>query len=298
MDTSLPRPIAGRRIALELRPARPYTWLGPFAATLCGALAAGGLVLSGENLLRIAIAVLLTDPILGAWRAAWVNTDWRRPLEGWKAPLTRAWMIVPYAQLGSPAAQMGQWLASRARFWRDAVGPRVGASISALVVTLMISLVLAPALSAAVLELTLVALVLAPIESELGAPRGGRVVRALSEIGMTWLIGHAALSLIRPPVDVTLLALAFSMAYLGILMVPSNAGRGFAVSNAALAVVVVLLFARGALIPACVVGLVLLAQLLWQAVARRQTDVGAFYLGRVQWLLLSAMVVSALAFSG
>src|SRR5689334_11861001 len=140
MESRLPQPPVGRRIALELYSARPLTWLGPIAATICGAIAASGFSVSGETLLRVAIAILLTDPILGAWRAAWVNTDWRRPIYGWQAIPTRAWMLVPYAQLGSPAARFSQWLSSRARFWREAVVPHVGRSITAIIFTALIAL--------------------------------------------------------------------------------------------------------------------------------------------------------------
>jgi hypothetical protein len=135
MASQLTRPSVGRRVALELRSARPLTWLGPIAATICGALAVSGLVISGETVLRVAIAILLTDPILGAWRAAWVNTDWRRPMQGWQATPTRSWMLVPYARLGSPAARFSQWLSSRAKFWREAIMPNVGQSLTAILVT-------------------------------------------------------------------------------------------------------------------------------------------------------------------
>jgi hypothetical protein len=270
------------------------TWLGPIAATICGALAVSGLVLSGEMLLRIAIAILLTDPILGAWRAAWVNTDWRRPMQGWQATPTRAWMLVPYARLGSPAARFSQWLSSRARFWREAIIPNVGQSLTAILVTGLIALSVALVLGAAAFILTLCTLVLAPLESELGENGAGRWARSLSEIGMAWLIGDAALSGIFPPLDSALVALLFAATYRGLLSVASNPRLGFAMVNVAQLFLIALLIGRGAIINATLIALMLGALVLWQSVVREgRLDAKAF-LSRAQWFVLVSMVIAAL----
>lgn len=287
------RPAVGRRIALELYSARPLTWLGPIAATICGALAAGGLAVSGETLLRVAIAILLTDPLLGAWRAAWVNTDWRRPMQGWQATPTRAWMLVPYARLGSPAARFSQWLSSRAKFWREAVVPQVGQSITAIIVTALIALSVALVLGSSAFLLTLGALLLAPIESELGEHGAGRWARAFAEIGVAWLIGDAAISLVLPPLDSALLAVLFAATYRGLLSVPTRPRLGLAIANTAQALVIVFLLLRGAMINATVIALLLGAQLLWQTLLRNGRDDARTYFGRVQWFVLAAMVVAA-----
>jgi hypothetical protein len=273
--------------------ARPLTWLGPIAATICGALAAGGLAVSGETLLRVAIAILLTDPLLGAWRAAWVNTDWRRPMQGWQATPTRAWMLVPYARLGSPAARFSQWLSSRAKFWREAVVPQVGQSITAIVVTALIALSVALVLGSSAFLLTLGALLLAPIESELGEHGAGRWARAFAEIGMAWLIGDAAISLVLPPFDSALLAALFAATYRGLLSMPTRPRLGLAIANTAQALVIVFLVLRGAMINATVIALLLGAQLLWQTLLRSGRDDARTFLGRVQWFVLAAMVVAA-----
>lgn len=289
----LPSPL-GRRIALELRSARPLTWLGPLTATLCGAIAATGLVLSGEALLRVAIAILLTDPILGAWRAAWVNTDWRSPMRGWQATPTRAWMLVPYARLGSPAARFSQWLSSRAKFWREAVMPRVGHALTAIFVTAAIALSVALVLGASVFFLTLAALLLAPLESELGENGAGRWARAFSEIGMAWLIGDAALSQIFPPLDSALVALLFATTYRGLLSINARPRLGFAISNFSMLFLLVLLVARGAIISATIVALLLGALVLWQTLVRAKRDTPKTFFARTQWFVLVAMVVAAL----
>lgn len=288
------RPLVGRRIAIQLTSARPLTWLGPVAATICGAIAARGLDVSGETLLRVAIAILLTDPILGAWRAAWVYTEWRRPMRGWHATPTRAWMLVPYARLGSPAARFSQWLSSRANFWRDAIVPHVGQSITAIVVTALIALSVALVLGTSAFLLTLFALVLAPLESELGEQGAGRWMRAFAEIGMAWLIGDAAISLAMPSLDSALLALLFATTYRGLLSVATRPRLGLAIADAAQVVLIAFLIARGAMISATIIGLALGAQLLWQTLLRTGRLDAKTFLGRVQWFVLLAMVIAAL----
>lgn len=288
------RPPLGRRIALELRSARPLTWLGPIAATLCGAIAAGGLAISGETLLRVAIAVLLTDPILGAWRAAWVNTDWRRPMRGWEAMPTRAWMLVPYARLGSPAARFSQWLSSRAKFWREAIVPHVGQALTAILVTGLIALSVALVLGTTTFLLTLLALVLAPLESELGENGAGRWARAIGEVGMAWLIGDAALSLLIPPLDSALVALVFATTYRGLLSVSARPRLGFVIVNLAQVLLIALLIGRGAIINATIVALTLGALLLWETLVRAGREGPKTFLARAQWFVLVAMLVAAL----
>ncbi len=294
MGSRLPQPVVGRRIALELRSARPLTWLGPIAATLCGALAASGLVLSGETILRVAIAILLTDPLLGAWRAAWVNTDWRRPMRGWQATPTRAWMLVPYARLGSPAARFSQWLSSRSNFWRQAVIPYVGQSLTALLVTGVIALFIALALGTATFILTLAVLLFAPLESELGENGAGRWLRAGAEIGMAWLIGDAAVSRALPPLDAALVALLFAVSYRGLLSVESRPRLGFAILNLSQVLVIVLLVARGAFINATIAALALGALVLWETLVRAERETASAFMRRAQWFLLVAMVMAAL----
>ena len=294
VSASPARPPVGRRIALELYSARTLTWLGPIAATICGAIAASEFSISGENLLRVAIAILLTDPLLGAWRAAWVNTDWTSPMQGWQPAPTRAWMLVPYAQLGSPAARFSQWLSSRAKFWREAIVPQVGQSITAVIVTALIALSVALVLGSTVFLLTLAALLLAPIESELGKEGAGRWARAFAEIGMAWLIGSAAISLSFPALDSAVIAFLFATTYRGLLSVPTRQRLGLGIVNVAQALVIVFLLLRGSAINATVIALLFGAQLLWQVVLRNaQLDASSFT-SRAQWFILAAMVIAAL----
>ncbi len=292
MEPSATRPALGRRIALELRPARPLTWLGPAWATVCGGVASGALEISGETFLRIAIAIILADPILGAWRVAWVNTDWRAPLRAWHPTPTRSWLLLPYARLDSPAARLSQWISSRAKFWNSALWPEVGHALSALGVSGLIALTIALVLGMHAFVLTLLALLLAPVETELGTHGMGQWARAIGEVGAAWLIGHAAFAPLTW--DSLLLALAFAGIYRGLLSVAGSRETAFALANFSQIVVVAVLVARSALLNAGFVSIGIIAQCLWQAAARQLEALHSTYLSRVQWFILAAMLVAAL----
>lgn len=297
MEPSATPPPLGRRIALELHSAQPITWIGPAWATLCGALASGAFSFSGETLLRILIAIILTDPILGAWRSAWVNTDWRAPLRVWEPTPTRSWMLLPYARLNSPAARLSQWISSRAKFWRSALWPEVGLALSTLLVSGLIALSLALVLDSTPFGrgpffFTVIALVLGPIEAELGTRKSGQWARALLEVGAAWLIGNAALA--TPTLDSALVALFIAFAYRGLLSLTSAREFGFAIANISQVVVSALLVARGAILNAGFISIGLVAQVLWQAAARRVEEFDTAYLPRIQWFLLLAMLAAAL----
>ncbi len=297
MDMSAERPTLGRRIALELRPARPLTWVGPALATICGGLASGVVNLSGESILRFAIAVILTDPILGAWRSAWVYTDWRAPLAIWKPTPTRSWMLLPYARLDSPAARLSRWISSRAKFWNGALWPEVGQALSALVVSGLIALTVALQLGIATFFITMLALACAPLETELGAEGVGKWPRAFGEITFPWLIGHAAVgqgASALPTWDSVALAIFFAFTYRGLLSLASSREAGFALANFSQIVVALILVVRGAILPAGFVGIGLIAQNLWQMAARRTETYDETYLPRIQWFVLAAMLVAAL----
>ncbi len=291
MEPSATRPPLGRRIALELRPDQPLTYIGPAWATICGGLASGAFGLSGETLLRIAIAVILTDPILGAWRSAWVNTDWRAPLRVWQPTPTRSWTLVPYARLNSPAARLSQWISSRGKFWNSALWPEVGRALSALVISGLVGMTIALVLGTPAFIITTLALLLAPLETEMGTRGAGAWARATGEIGFAWLIGNAAFA--APTWESVFLALLFAGAYRGLLSIQTAHERGFTMSNFAQIAVMVLLVVRSALVQAGFIGIGLIAQVLWQAAARR-VDHDPSYLPRVQWFVLAAMLVAAL----
>jgi hypothetical protein len=139
---------------------------------------------------------------------------------------------------------------------------------------------------------TVLALILGPIEAELGTHGAGQWARALLEVSAAWLIGNAALA--TPTFDSVLLALSLAFAYRGLLYVVSSREVGFALANLSQIVISALLVARGAILNAGFIGIGLVAQVLWQSVARRVDSYDSSYLLRVQWFLLLAMLVAAL----
>lgn len=172
--------------------------------------------------------------------------------------------------------------------------PLVGHSLTAILVTGLIALSVALVLGAAAFILTLGALLLAPLESELGENGAGRWARAFAEIGMAWLIGDAALSQIFPPLDSAIVALLFATMYRGLLSVGSRPRLGFAIADLAHVALIAFLLYRGALISATIAALALGALLLWQTLVREGRDGAKEYLGRAQWFVLFAMVIAAL----
>jgi hypothetical protein len=132
------------------------------------------------------------------------------------------------------------------------------------------------------------------LESELGENGAGRWARAFSEIGMAWLIGDAALSQIFPPLDSAVVALLFATMYRGLLSVGSRPRLGFAIANLAQIALILFLLSRGALISATIVALAFGALILWQTLVRAGRDSAKNFLGRAQWFVLLAMIISAL----
>jgi hypothetical protein len=206
-------------------------------------------------------------------------------------------MLLPYARLNSPAARLSRWISSRAKFWRDALWPEVGLALSTLLISGLIALSVALVLDGAPFRrgpffLTVVALVLGPIEAELGTRGAGQWARGLLEVGAAWLIGNAALA--TPTLDSVLVALFLAFAYRGLLSAASSREIGYAIANLSQIAVSALLVARGAILNAGFLSIGLVAQVLWQAVARRVDAFESTYLPRVQWFLLLAMLAAAL----
>lgn len=320
--TFLTRPSLGRRFTLELRPTHPLTWIGPLTACAMGLLGSGALDLSANTFLRVALALLLVDPILSAWRGLWVQTDWRAPLRVPDVQTQARGNLLPYAQSNSPVARFTTWWNERVAFFSQAVWQTLGATLASLIVLGLIAIAIALVLGSVAVALTLMALALAPIETELG-PRHGAWSRAFAELGIAWLIGFAALALpneqsIRfalfnafaataviigspfiltvigiPTLRVLLSAFLFSLAYRGLLAIHTQAHRRFIWSNLAQIGAAGVMVAIQRPLAAGVIALVVIAQVLWQAFARTGTQALNDYLPRVQWFFLLSMLAAA-----
>lgn len=280
--------MAGRLVALDFRPVRPLTMLGPAWAALCGAIASGALVWSSQSLLNVILLLLLCDALLGAWRALWLEADWRSTLPH---NLSRAqiWLALPDDVSDSFFARASRFVSRRIKFVRTVIWPLMDSEMIGMLIAGLVALCIAVVLGWAAVLLTGAALILVLIEGQL-EPRFGTILRAIFEITLPWLIAQSAfgyfswLSLV--------FALLFTIVYLALLDLSSTRKeRRIMVSNLTQLVVVLLLVAMNAPAGAGIVALGLLAQVLWQTRFRLDRD-GRTYAQRVQSYVLIAMLVT------
>lgn len=285
------RPLAGRWIALDVRPTRPLTLLGPAWAALCGALASGGLTLRGQSLLILVLSLLLCDALLGAWRALWLQSDWRMSLRRSSAN-AQMWLDTLYEAPGPPFTRALHWITRRLAYVREVIWPIIDSEIAGMLVAGTLALSVAMVLGQEIVVLAGFAMLLALIEGEVGTPRRGGL-RAVVEIALPWLIAQSAfgyfswLSLV--------FALLFTLVYRALLGLATTRHAGWVRwGNLAQVAVVLLLIASNTPVGAGVVLLGLLAQVLWQARYHIDRD-GQTYARRVQSYVLVAMVVASLS---
>lgn len=291
MEESLrTRPLFGRWVALDVRPTRPLTFLGPAWAALCGAIASGGLALRGQSILFLILSLLLCDTLLSAWRMVWSQPEWRRELR------RRAGNSLA-ARPGGIAHETWQtrissFVIRQLMRARHLVGFILNSDMVSLIFGGALALSIAAVLGAATLILVVVTMLLAPLEALFG-PEHGAWLRALSEITLSWLIAQSALGHLS--ILTVALAILFALVYRGLLgLVMTTVGHWIALSDLAQVGVLLLLMAHGTPIAAGIVILGLLAQVLWQARYRADHD-GRLFAQRVQSYVLAAMLVAALS---
>ncbi|MBI3915130.1 MAG: hypothetical protein HY327_13205 [Chloroflexi bacterium] len=290
-DLSSARPLAGRWIALDLRPARPLTLLGPAWAVLCGALASGGVGARGSSILFLLLALFLSDALLGAWRALWLESDWRATVRQLSVSAA-TWLALSTDAPHSRVARARERTARSFAYARQMVWPLVNSEIIGQLLIGLFALCLAILLGQAAIALTSGAMLLALIEGEIGAPRGAGM-RAVYEISFPWLIGQSAFGFFSA-LSLFLLILS-TITYRALLgLASTRQGHWLIWSNLAQFVVVLTLVAASAPIPAAVVALGLLAQILWQARYHLDRD-GVAYARRAQSYVMISMLMAALA---
>jgi hypothetical protein len=285
------RPLVGRWLALDLRPTRPLTWLGPGWAVLCGTVASGGLLLSGQSLLFLVFSLLLADVLLGAWRALWLLPDWRDAVHR-AAANTPAWYIASDDVSGNAILRIARQLWRRSRYVRSVILPVIDSEIIGMTMIGALALSIAVVLGQVVVVLTMVAMVLALIEGQIDAERGA-YLRAIFEIALPWLIAQIAfgyfswLSLFY--------VLIFTAVYRALLgLSDTRQGHWMLLNNLAQLLVALVLFASRAPAVAGLVALALLAQVLWQSRFRVNRD-GRAYVQRVQSYVLVTMLAAGFA---
>ncbi|HEX7594232.1 MAG TPA: hypothetical protein VF429_08690 [Anaerolineae bacterium] len=285
------RPLVGRWLELELRRTRPLTWLGPGWAVLCGAVASGGLAFRGSAVLLFVFSLLLGDVLLGAWRALWLQSDWRDAVRRAVAN-TPAWFIASDEASRWAIARAWRQLARRVRFFRTVIWPQIDSLVVGMFMVGVLALSVASVLGLVPMVLTLAAMALALIEGQLRAERAADL-RALFEIALPWLIAQTAfgyfswLSLF--------FLLLFTLVYRALLgLSAARAGRWLLWNNLAQLVAALVLFAGNMPAVAGLLVLSLLAQVLWQTRYRVNRD-GRAYVQRVQSYVLVAMLATGLA---
>lgn len=291
-ESSYPaRPVLGRLLALDLRPTRPLTLLGPAAAALCGAIASGGLDGQWRSWVILILVILLCDVLIGAWRATWLHADWRVALPRNLAS-ARIWYMLPDEVPRGRMAQLGKAVTRRVMLARNVIWPLIDSEIIGMLIVGVMAVCLAALLHLVTLCLTISALVLALIEGQVNA-RYALGLRALVEMAMPWLIAHSAFeSLTHASLFFALLFTVIYWALLG--LVYARQERWQVWNNGAHLVLVLTLVVSHAPVQATLVALTLLAQWLWQI--RWQSErVAREYVQQVQSYVLVTMLVTSLS---
>jgi hypothetical protein len=297
----------GRIIQLRLYPMRPPWSLGAGWAALGGGLAAAGLALTPETLLRLALVWLLADPILGVvWDlgagppGASARGLWRR-LRDARPPETFAPVrLLPYLQPGSPGDRLAWRLGRLRSVWRTRLWPEAGQEMAALATALVLALLLGLALGRGVLALVLASLALSWPAAR-AAPSGdssrAALWRALGEFGVPWLIGVLALGRLAWPL--AWLGACYTIAYFGFI----HPSAGFRFIGAGQAAAALLLAALRYPLAAAAAAVLLLPQwgLFAWASALDEAQPASLAAGRRRWpgyvqvFVIPAMLLAAVA---
>jgi len=291
-ESSYPtRPVLGRWLALDLRPLRPLTLLGPASAAFCGAIASGGLNQQWRSWVVLILVILLCDVLIGAWRASWLHADWRVALPRNLAS-ARIWYRLPDDVPSGWWARLGKAITRRVMLVRNVIWPLVDSEIIGMLIAGLFAVCLAALFNPIALALTVVALVLALIEGQVG-DRHTLGLRALIEFTFPWLIAQSAFEYFSyPSLFFVLLLTVIYRALLG--LVHERQERWQVWNNLAHLLIALTLFASYAPAQAALVTLALLAQVLWQI--RFQTEQATReYVQYIQSYVLATMLVVSIS---
>lgn len=300
MQDFITRPLVGRLIALDVRPTRTLTLLGPAWAALCGAIASGSLILTsqsfpgftlrGETILHLILIILLCDAFLGAWRSLWLQSDWR-PALGHALANSSRWLRVD----SSSGFILTRWvgaLSGWGRYLREIIWPIIESEMIGLIIAGILALSTAVVLGPQTFLLTALAMGLSLVEGQVGTARGAGL-RALCEIALPFHIAQSAFGFFS--LSSLIFSILFTLVYRALLgLATTRQMNWIRWSNIAQLGVVALLLVRSSPIGAGVVAMGLLAQVLWQARFIYDRD-GSGYARRVQSYILIAMLISAIS---
>lgn len=291
-ESSYPvRPVLGRLLALEIRPMRPLTLLGPAASALCGAIASGGLDGQWRSWVVLVLVILLGDVLIGAWRASWLHADWRVALPRNLAS-ARIWYMLPDEVPSGRIARLGRVITRRVLLVRNVIWPLIDSEIIGMLIAGLFATCLAALFNPIALALTVTALVLALVEGQV-SDRHTLGLRALIELTLPWLIAQSTFEYFSySSLFFVLLLTGIYRALLG--LVHARQERWYVWNNIAHVIIALTLFASNAPVPAALVALALLAQLLWQ-MRWRAEGAAREYVQHIQSYVLATMFVVSLS---
>ncbi len=285
------RPLVGRLIALDVRPTRSLTLLGPAWAAICGAIASGGLTLRWQTLLTLILIVMLCDAFLGAWRALWLQSDWR-PALGHTLASSSRWLHAPGDSSRFVLARWSSRVSRWTRYLREIIWPIIESEMIGMIIAAILALSAAVVLGTQTFLLTAFAMILSLIEGQIGTPRGAGL-RATSEIALPFHIAQSAFGFFSW--SSLVFSILFTLVYRSLLgLATTRQMNWIRWSNFAQLGVVWLLLLRNSPIGGGLVAMGLLAQVLWQARLLYDRD-GNGYARRVQSYILVAMLIVALS---
>ncbi len=283
------RPLVGRLIALDVRPTRTLTLLGPAWAAICGAIASGGLTLRGQTLLTLILIVMLCDAFLGAWRSLWLQSDWRPALIH-SIDSSSRWLHAPGDASQFFVARWVNRLSRWMRYLREIIWPIIESEMIGMLIAGILALSAAVVLGSQTFWLTAFTMLLSLIEGQIGTARG-QGLRAVCEIALPFHIAQSAFGFFS--LSSLVFSILFTLVYRALLGLATTRQMSWIRwSNIAQLAVVWLLLLRSSPIGGGLVAMGLLAQVLWQARLLYDRD-GNGYARRVQSYILVSMLIVA-----
>jgi hypothetical protein len=231
----------GQLLRLQI-PVRTRTlWLSPAWAVVCGIVASSAFVWTGRDVLIGALALVVVD---GAWATVWwglVDSDWRSLFATWDT-FDVAHVEATWGAAGSSAARSQRGLA-RLRLWWQVIGKeRAGSPLLSALFSAVLAFLLSAVIGAAAIGLTLAALALTQIGLILRVHgRAVNVLRGCVDVGLAWLLGHAAFGQLTLLSALTAVIFSFSYAALLDLAQGATSTRRWLIPQFILVIILVLL---------------------------------------------------------
>ncbi len=210
----------GHITQLRLRPIRPLWSVGPGWATIAGAVASGGFALAPQTLLRLVLAWLLVDAVLGVVWDVGKGGLWRMLLTARLPDSAAPLRFLPYTQPASPGRRLAEQLSRWRHWWQETFSPQAGAEFAALVAALGLALLVGAILGQDALALALLSIAfswlaaLAAKSERATSQDVATLWQTLGNFAIPWLLG--GLTLGRPGWIVIALGACYAITYFGL----------------------------------------------------------------------------------